>query len=90
MMETDPLVVQAEMKLLECAERLVIMADSRKLRQRSSMVVAPLSRITTVVTDSGAAPEELEMLRAAGIDTVVVTAEEPATEPVGKGFLHVA
>jgi DeoR family ulaG and ulaABCDEF operon transcriptional repressor len=83
------------MKLLDCAERLVIMADSRKLRQRSSMVVAPLSRITTVVTDSGAAPEELEMLRAAGIETVVVTADEPAAESAGgpaaaKGFLHVA
>ncbi len=95
LMETDPLVVQAEMKLLDCAERLVIMADSRKLRQRSSMVVAPLSRITTVVTDSGAAPEELEMLRAAGIETVVVTADEPAAEsaggpPAAKGFLHVA
>jgi DeoR family ulaG and ulaABCDEF operon transcriptional repressor len=90
MMETDPLVVQAEMKLLECAERLVIMADSRKLRQRSSMVVAPLARIATVVTDSGAAPEELEMLRAAGIETVIVTAEEPAGEVGGKGFLHVA
>ncbi len=95
MMETDPLVVQAEMKLLECAEKLVIMIDSRKLRQRSSMVVAPLSRITTVVTDSGAAPEELEMLRAAGIETVVVTADEaPAEAQAGpataKGFLHVA
>jgi len=53
--------------------------------------VAPLSRITTVVTDSGAAPEELEMLRAAGLETVVVTAEEPAAEtPASKGFLHVA
>jgi len=49
-----------------------------------------LSRIATVITDSGAAPEELEMLRAAGIETVVVTAEEPAAEPAGKGFLHVA
>jgi DeoR family ulaG and ulaABCDEF operon transcriptional repressor len=90
LMETDPLVVQAELKLLQCAERVVVMADSRKLRQRSSMVVAPLSRIATVVTDSGAAPEELEMLRAAGIETVVVTADESAAESAAKGFLHVA
>jgi DeoR family ulaG and ulaABCDEF operon transcriptional repressor len=66
------------------------MADSRKLRQRSSMVVAPLSRIATVVTDSGAAPEELEMLRAAGIETVVVAADEAPIEAAGKGFLQVA
>jgi DeoR family transcriptional regulator, ulaG and ulaABCDEF operon transcriptional repressor len=90
LMETDPLVVQAELKLLQCAERVVVMADSRKLRQRSSMVVAPLSRIATVVTDSGASPEELEMLRAAGIETVVVTAEEAEGEGTAKGFLHVA
>jgi DeoR family ulaG and ulaABCDEF operon transcriptional repressor len=90
MMETDPLVVQAEMKLLECAEKLVVMADSRKLRQRSSMIVAPLARITTVVTDSGAAPEELEMLRAAGVEVLVATDLEPSSEVENKGFLHVA
>jgi len=77
------------MTLLECAERLVILADSRKLRQRSSMIVAPLARIATVITDSGVAPEELEMLRAAGIETVVVEPED-AMESGGKGLLHVA
>ncbi|GAB0119329.1 DeoR/GlpR family DNA-binding transcription regulator [Acidisoma sp. 7E03] len=89
MMETDPLIVQAQMTLLECAEKLVILADSRKLRQRSSMVVAPLSRVATVITDSGARPEELEMLRAAGIETIVVEPDE-AAESGGKGLLHVA
>jgi hypothetical protein len=54
------------------------------------MVVAPLARIATVITDSGAAPEELEMLRAAGIETVVVTAEEAPAEAAAKGFLQVA
>jgi DeoR family ulaG and ulaABCDEF operon transcriptional repressor len=90
MMETDPLIVQAQTKLLECAERLVILADSRKLRQRSSMVVAPLARISAVITDSGAASEDLDMLRAAGIETIVVEPDEAAAEPGGKGLLHVA
>ncbi|MEP7247522.1 MAG: DeoR/GlpR family DNA-binding transcription regulator, partial [Gammaproteobacteria bacterium] len=49
-MEADPLVVQAQMKLLKRADELVILADSRKLRQRSSMIVAPLERISTLVT----------------------------------------
>lgn len=89
MMETDPLIVQAQMTLLECAEKLVILADSRKLRQRSSMVVAPLSRIAAVITDSGAAPEELDVLRAAGIETVVVEPDE-MPESAGKGVLQVA
>jgi DeoR family transcriptional regulator, ulaG and ulaABCDEF operon transcriptional repressor len=86
MMETDPLIVQAEMKLLECAERLVIMADSRKLRQRSAMVVVPLARIATVITDSGAAEEELQMLRDAGVTVITVSAEGAA----GGELLHVA
>jgi DeoR family transcriptional regulator, ulaG and ulaABCDEF operon transcriptional repressor len=80
MMETDPLVVQAEMKLLQCADRLVVLADSRKLRRRSAMVVAALPRIATVITDSGITPEELEMLRAAGVETLVVEPDAAMAE----------
>ncbi|EKM98561.1 MULTISPECIES: DeoR/GlpR family DNA-binding transcription regulator [Acidocella] len=75
LMETDPLIAQSLMSLLGCAETLVVLADSRKLRQRSSMIVAPLSRITTVITDRGATAEELDMLRAAGVETIVVDPE---------------
>jgi DeoR family ulaG and ulaABCDEF operon transcriptional repressor len=76
LMETDPLVVQAELKLLRCAERVVVMADSRKLRQRSATVVTTLAQIAIVITDSGATPDELERLQAAGVQTVVVEAEQ--------------
>jgi DeoR family transcriptional regulator, ulaG and ulaABCDEF operon transcriptional repressor len=70
-METDPLVVQGERKLLKRAERIVIMADNRKLRSRSSMAVVPLTRIDVLVTDDGAREEELKPLDAAGIEIVV-------------------
>ena len=53
MMEADPLIVQAQTRLLKRADELVILADSRKFRQRSSMIVAPLERISTIVTDDG-------------------------------------
>ncbi len=74
--EADPLVVQAEQKLLKRAEELVVMADSRKLRQRSSMIVANLDRISTLITDEGATEEELEIFRRAGmrIDIAVIDA----------------
>ncbi len=72
LMETDPLIVQAEMKLLNRAEELVVLADSRKLRQRSSMIVAGLDRISTLVTDAGASEEDLEPLRSAGIRVIKV------------------
>lgn len=74
-MEADPLIVQSQLRLLARADRLVVMADSRKLRQRSSMVVAPLGRVSIFITDDGARAEELEPLRAAGVEVMVVPVE---------------
>jgi DeoR family transcriptional regulator, ulaG and ulaABCDEF operon transcriptional repressor len=83
LMETDPLLVQAQLKLLGRAEQLIVLADSRKLRQRSSMLVAGLERIHTFVTDTGATEEELEPLRNAGIRVITVEPQaiaDPATD----------
>ena len=76
--EADPLIVQAEQKLLKRAEELVVMADSRKLRQKSSMIVAGLERISTLITDEGASEEELDIFRRTGINiiTAVVDADD--------------
>jgi len=71
MMETDPLIVQAETKLLKRAEELIVMADSHKFGQRSSMIVAPLDRIATLVTDNGATEDDLKLFRDAGIKVVI-------------------
>jgi DeoR family ulaG and ulaABCDEF operon transcriptional repressor len=72
LMEADPLVVQAAIKLLDRAEEIVVLADSRKLRQRSSMLVVGLERIGALVTDAGATEAELEPLRNAGVRIVTV------------------
>jgi DeoR family ulaG and ulaABCDEF operon transcriptional repressor len=71
MMEADPLIVQAQRRLLRRTDRIVVLADSRKLRQRSSMVVATLDQISTLITDDGAQEAELEPFRTAGIDVMV-------------------
>lgn len=71
LMETDPLIVQAQTKLLQRAEEVVVLADSRKLRQHSSMIVAGLDRVSTLVTDDGAAREELEPFAAANVRVVI-------------------
>jgi DeoR family ulaG and ulaABCDEF operon transcriptional repressor len=71
LMETDPLIVQAQTKLLQRAEEVVVLADSRKLRQHSSMIVAGLDRISTLVTDDGATREELEVFAAANVHVVI-------------------
>lgn len=72
LMETDPLLIQAEMKLLDRAEKIVVLADSRKLRQCSSMLLVGLERIRTLVTDAGATEAELQPLKAAGLSIVIV------------------
>ncbi|RZT08244.1 transcriptional regulator, DeoR family [Duganella sp. CF402] len=70
-MESDPLIVQAVLRLMRRAEHLVVLADSRKLRQRSCIVTAELTRIHTLVTDSGATDAELMPIRAAGVRVII-------------------
>ncbi len=73
--EGDPLIARAESKLLSRAEKLIVIADSSKFEQRGSMVVCQLSRVSTLITDSGAPVAALDMLRAAGIEVIVLDAE---------------
>lgn len=75
-MEADPLIVQAQTKLLKRTDHVVVMADSAKLRRKSAMIVAGLERISTIVTDDGAQPEELEPFFGAGIRVIVAQVSE--------------
>lgn len=70
--EADPLLIQAEQKLIGQAEQLIVLVDSSKFRNRSSLVLCPLSRIDTVITDSGVPDRAAAMLDAAGVRLVVV------------------
>jgi DeoR family transcriptional regulator, ulaG and ulaABCDEF operon transcriptional repressor len=78
--EGDALIARAETKLLKRAERLVVLADASKFAPRGSLVVAPLSRIHTLITDSDAPLEALAMLRDAGVQTIVVELQSQSTE----------
>lgn len=69
--EGDPLIARAETKLLKRAEKLVVLADSSKFIARGSLVVCPLSRIDTLITDGDAPAAALEMLAEAGVRTVI-------------------
>jgi DeoR family ulaG and ulaABCDEF operon transcriptional repressor len=72
-MEADPLIVQAQRKLLRRSENVVVMADSSKLRRKSAMIVAALDKVRTLVTDDGASAEELDTFRAAGVEVIVAS-----------------
>ncbi|HEX7114570.1 MAG TPA: DeoR/GlpR family DNA-binding transcription regulator [Steroidobacter sp.] len=76
-MEADPLIVQAQTRLLARAEEVVVLADSTKLRRKSSMVVMGLERVSTLVTDDGAHEEELEPFERAGLKVIIAKAEVP-------------
>ena len=80
LMETDPLLIQAERKLIGQADELVVLADSSKFRQRSSLILCGLERIATVITDSGIEDSHAAMLEEAGVRLIVaeVQAEDKA------------
>ncbi|RUT30326.1 DeoR/GlpR transcriptional regulator [Arsenicitalea aurantiaca] len=72
LMEADPLLIQAELKLIDQADELIVLADSSKFSGRSSFILCPLERVTTVITDPGITAENRQMLADAGVGLIVV------------------
>lgn len=71
LMEADPLLIQAEEKLIGQADELVVLVDSTKFTARSSLVLCPLTRIDVVITDDGISDRAAAMLEAADIRLIV-------------------
>jgi DeoR family ulaG and ulaABCDEF operon transcriptional repressor len=71
LMEADPLLVQAEEKLIGQADELVVLVDSSKFDQRSSLVLCGLNRISTLITDEGISDAAANMLDAADVKLIV-------------------
>lgn len=78
LMEGDPLLAQAEQKLLGQAEDLIVLCDSTKFAARSSLLLCPLARIHTVITDDGISDRDAQMLAAA--DVRLIVAQVAATD----------
>ena len=78
-MESDPLLIRAEQKLRKQADKLIVLADSSKLGQRSNFIFCPLSDVDVLITDSEADPELVRMFETHGIEVIIVTAvmDEP-------------
>ena len=74
--ESDPLVARAEAKLLSRTENLIVVADSSKFEARGNMVVCPLTRVSTLVTDTGAPPHMLDHLRQLGVEVILIDPKE--------------
>ncbi len=63
--------VMTDRKILEMGSELIVVADYTKLGKVSSAYVAPVNRITTLVTDRQAEPEMLDEIRALGVQVIV-------------------
>lgn len=79
-MEADPLLIQAEQKLISQADELIILVDSSKFRARSSLILCALEGVHTVITDRGVRDEERLMLETAGARVIVAEAGETEKE----------
>jgi DeoR family ulaG and ulaABCDEF operon transcriptional repressor len=81
-MEQDALIIQAEQKLINQADELVLMVDSTKFQRRSSLILCPLNRVSTLITDDGIPDSARAMIEDAGIKLIVagVSASEQTTE----------
>jgi DeoR family ulaG and ulaABCDEF operon transcriptional repressor len=72
--ESDPLLIRAEQKLRKQADKLIVLADSSKLGERSNLIFCPLSDVDVLITDSNADAEIVSQFEAQGVEVVIVEA----------------
>lgn len=58
--------------MLERAKELVVIADHTKVGKVTLATIAPLSRVGTLVTDETSTPDELEAIKAQGVNVILV------------------
>ncbi|BBE71737.1 DeoR/GlpR family DNA-binding transcription regulator [Oharaeibacter diazotrophicus] len=70
-MEQDSLISQSEQRLMRQADETILLVDSSKFENRSSLILCPLDRVSVIVTDDGVTDEARRMVEAAGVTLVV-------------------
>ena len=67
----NTLVVGSEQKMLAVASKVIIVADRTKFGRGGVIPVAPLKAAHVVVSDSGLAPQYVELLRSNGVEVLL-------------------
>ena len=80
LMEKDPLIIKAEMQLMRQADELVVLADSSKFDQKSSLLLCPLDRIKTIITDDEISDTSAKILENADVELIVVSVDTSETK----------
>lgn len=69
--QSDSLLVHSERRLIDLAERLVVLADASKFDAQAGILLCPLARIDTIVTDRAPPIDLAERLAEAGTAVIV-------------------
>ncbi|MFJ1471724.1 DeoR/GlpR family DNA-binding transcription regulator [Massilia orientalis] len=77
LMEADPLLIQAEQRLIKQAEELIVVADSSKFGRNAGLIMCRLDQVARVITDTDVSDKAVQMLEHQGIQVITVPAEEP-------------
>jgi DeoR family ulaG and ulaABCDEF operon transcriptional repressor len=90
LMEADPLLIQAETRLISQAEELIVLADSSKFAKKAGLILCGLSRVSTVITDTNATDNAVQLLEQSGVKVITVAPEalpaQSAPSPYAPGY----
>jgi DeoR family ulaG and ulaABCDEF operon transcriptional repressor len=90
LMEADPLLIQAEKRLISQAEELIVLADSSKFAKKAGLILCGLNRVSTVITDTHASDSAVQLMEQSGIRVVTVEPEALPQQPLGTGTFNPA
>jgi len=72
LMETDPLLILSERKLLKQADKLIVLADSSKIGKRSSLILCSLEEVDILITDDLISDEHIAMFEKHNVEIILV------------------
>jgi DeoR family ulaG and ulaABCDEF operon transcriptional repressor len=88
LMEADPLLIQAEKRLIGQAEELIVLADSSKFAKKAGLILCGLDRVSCVITDTYASDAAVQLLEQSGVKVVTVQPEAVPTQVASLQFTH--
>jgi DeoR family transcriptional regulator, ulaG and ulaABCDEF operon transcriptional repressor len=71
LMQADVVLIQAEQKLMDKVDQLIVLVDSSKFRASASFVVCDLDAIDIVITDAGVRDEDVRMLKSHNVEVII-------------------
>ncbi len=72
LMQNDIILIQAERKLFNQADEVIVLVDSSKFSASAGHLLCALSRVKTLITDSRISTESAKMIESHGVKLIVV------------------